>query len=147
MPTGEHLLPRPSQGKQTENLWLVMTAVPKLPRGQESRTCQVFTSVHKIQGAGLSLHKWVRSTARLACFWLEMENGKAGRRRTLKSGISEVIERPLTHFQNCRPFQAPLPELFPCGSNPHLGFAPKERSPLSLISHCQLCECEYQALS
>lgn len=56
-------------------------------------------------------------------------NGKACSCRTLKSRISEVVERLPNHFQICHPFQALWSDLFLCGSKPHLAVSPQERSP------------------
>lgn len=150
----ESPLPRPSWGKQTENPWLIMTAVPKFPRGQETQTCQILTSAYEIEGAALSFHRHPSgsgassgTTARLECLWLEMEKGKADRCRTPRSRISEVVRSLLTTSKNATPSRH-------CSLNHSyavltliLALSSKERSPLSLISHCQLHKSEYQALS
>lgn len=73
-------------------------------------------------------------------------NGKACSCRTLKSRISEVVERLPNHFQICHPFQALWSDLFLCGSNPWLAVSPKERSPKALSAIAN-SEPEDQALS
>lgn len=113
--------------------------------GQATRMCQIFTSVFKIRGLVSAFTniqhgsgtRARRLTARKEYFWLEMENGKAYRGRTLMSRTSEVVERPPNPFQKHHPLQALRLKPLLCGSTPPtLALSPKERSPLSLISHC-----------